>query len=301
MVLRYRQDGSFRVMQLTDLHLGPFANNDNDLKTLELIEKATKFLKPDLIIITGDLIWSQQIDNPKDTLEVLYKLLNESNIPVALTYGNHDSETDYSRNSLRKLERLLNNHVEKKHAFIIDDKESYCIEVYSHDGTLLNNLIYIIDSGDYPKIDLGLYDWVQPKQVEWFNRTNEVYSRSQNGKKDLIFLHIPVPEYYEAKENILDGVCEEGGEVICSPKINTGLFSSAVINQSIHSFYCGHDHDNNFCGQYYGIQLCYGQITGFNSYGHLERGVRLIDIDEAGIKSRTITNSELNKQIMEEK
>ncbi len=31
--------------------------------------------------------------------------------------------------------------------------------------------------------------------------------------------------------------------------------------------FVGHDHVNDFVGDLYGIRLCYGRATGFNTYG----------------------------------
>ena len=294
MELTYDNQGKFRIVQMTDLHLDSFSDNENDFKTLELIRNGLNTLEADLIIITGDLFWSKQVTNPKDSLQTLYELLNDFKIPVAITYGNHDSESDYNREIVREAEKILTHHVEKKHSFVVDNKECYSIEIFSNDHKQLEHVIYIFDSGDYPKIRVSTYDWIHHQQIEWFNNLSAQYQRDLYGRRDLIFLHIPVPEYHLAKDNIINGVCEEDGDIICSPEINTGLFSAALINDKVHSFYCGHDHDNNFCGEYKGIQLCYGQITGYNAYGHLERGFRIIDLDKSKITTKCITE----KQIM---
>ena len=54
--------------------------------------------------------------------------------------------------------------------------------------------------------------------------------------------------------------------------------SSFYINGQIDAVFCGHDHDNNFVGIHHGIKLCYGNITGYQCYGDLERGVRIIEL-----------------------
>lgn len=44
--------------------------------------------------------------------------------------------------------------------------------------------------------------------------------------------------------------------------------------------FVGHDHDNDIIGVEYGIALAYGRVSGFDAYGSLERGGRVIDLYE---------------------
>ena len=45
---------------------------------------------------------------------------------------------------------------------------------------------------------------------------------------------------------------------------------------------CGHDHNNDYYGQYKGINLAYGRKTGYGSYGPYKflRGARVFEITE---------------------
>ena len=50
--------------------------------------------------------------------------------------------------------------------------------------------------------------------------------------------------------------------------------------------FCGHDHNNSFVGEYNGLIMGYTQGCGFNVYGpKLERGVRIIDLDENNLNT----------------
>ena len=31
--------------------------------------------------------------------------------------------------------------------------------------------------------------------------------------------------------------------------------------------FCGHDHNNDFCGNHFGVSLFYGRKTGYGGYG----------------------------------
>ena len=278
MQLKYKEDNTFRIIQMTDLHIGSLPHHEDDFRTFDLIDKAIIKLEPDLVVITGDLIWTDGVPTPTKIFIELMERLNKHVVPIAITYGNHDSEMGVGRADLRVMEGLLNNLVEKKHTYIFDNKESYCLEIFDKYDKALENVLYLFDSGWYPKLHIGTYDWVQPEQINWFRKISDSYIRDCE-KKDMVFMHIPIPEYWEAAKNILSGECNETNDMISAPYINTGLFSAMYINGKIDAMFCGHDHDNNFVGVHHGIKLGYGNITGYQCYGTLPRGVRVIDLD----------------------
>lgn len=290
MKLKYREDGTFRIVQLTDLHIGSLPHHEDDYKTFALIDQAFEKLDADLVMITGDLIWSEGVPNADQVFTELLERINKHPVPVAITYGNHDSEDELKRSDLRKLESILDHLVEKKNAFIVDDRESYTIEIYDSKGESITNVLYVIDSGAEAPLPIGQYDWVHPEQVNWFREVSKQYTRE--GQKDLIFMHIPLPEYWQAAENILSGECNETNDMISAPYINTGLFAAAVINGQIAAVFAGHDHDNNFVGEHFGIKLVYGQVGGYQCYGDFERGVRLIQLTSEGMETKTIVEAD---------
>ena len=54
--LTNRRDGDFRVLQLTDIHLGgSYASYTNDLKALKACFALIDHARPDLVVVTGDL------------------------------------------------------------------------------------------------------------------------------------------------------------------------------------------------------------------------------------------------------
>jgi hypothetical protein len=67
---------------------------------------------------------------------------------------------------------------------------------------------------------------------------------------------------------------------VCAPKINTGLLASFVEMKDVMGTFVGHDHVNNFIGIHKGVALAYGQKTGFSSYGDLDKGARIIELQE---------------------
>jgi hypothetical protein len=58
------------------------------------------------------------------------------------------------------------------------------------------------------------------------------------------------------------------------------MFAAMFEMQDIFGAFVGHDHDNDFIGQYRGIALAYGRAAGVDTYGALPKGGRIIDLYE---------------------
>ena len=87
-------------------------------------------------------------------------------------------------------------------------------------------------------------------------------------------------EYKQAFENgeFKNGVRMED---VCSPGINTGMFSEMVLQRNVLDAFVGHDHNNNFVAQLFDITLGYGYFSGGNTYGDLPlNGARIILLEE---------------------
>lgn len=275
----------FKMMQLTDIHLGQLPFNEDDEKTLHMLNKHIKKENPDLIVITGDLIWSEGVKDPENTYKELINLLNEHPIPVVITYGNHDSEETLTRRELREIENRLVNIVDKQNKFVDSrDREAFTIELSEEE--VLKHVCYFFDTGSMSPLDNESYDFVSIEQINWYEQTRQKYQMIHSETKDLCFLHIPLPEYVEAGKRIKEGYFWEQNPRIASPSLNTGLFSRFVFNEHIKYIFCGHDHDNNFIGEYLGINCVYGNVSGYNCYGDLPRGYRLINITDKKIETQ---------------
>ena len=99
-------------------------------------------------------------------------------------------------------------------------------------------------------------------------------------------MHIPVVEFDDAKKAGL--AVGNKDETVCAPVKNTGLVDALLKESTVRHIFVGHDHDNDFTANWRGMNLYYGRITGYNAYGDLPRGVRLIELTEAGVESRIV-------------
>ncbi len=97
--LEFREDGTFRVLHITDLQEGVRPKKD----TLRLLNALLDTAKPDLVILTGDqlkgyspafrLLGKESVQN---TLHILAEPMEKRAIPYAVTFGNHDAQCGLS-------------------------------------------------------------------------------------------------------------------------------------------------------------------------------------------------------------
>lgn len=270
-------DQRFKIIQLTDIHLGEVPFNEEDLRTLGKIDETLAKERPDLICITGDLIWSEGVKQPERGYHALIKVINKYDYPVVVTYGNHDSEEGLNRSDLREIEKTITHLVDKKQAFI-DSRNRECFTVELVADELLTNVLYVFDTGSMAPGEIPGYDFISREQIDWYEKTYHHYKNHHAETRDIALMHIPLPEYEQAAERITKGCFWEQNPRIAAPDLNTGLFARFVFNQHISFIFCGHDHDNNFEGVYLGINCVYGNVSGYNCYGDLPRGYRLITL-----------------------
>ena len=279
----------FKLIQLTDLHLKNYPFDEKDLMTLKLIQEIVRKEEPDLLIFTGDIVWGSIIEAPLISFQKFVDFCNSLNVPVTFTYGNHDVVSgEKSRKAFREVECDLNNQAMKKHVFITDDRENYVIEV-SVTKKEVDYLVVVMDSGGYQKSLVSKYDYLLKEQIDWFDDILIKYPRI---KEIVVFQHIPVMEFKEAydnnqPENYTKDVQVDG------PKLNTGFFSRLVESVATIKLSVGHNHENNFQTNYLGVEMMFGQLTGFSPVSDIERGARVFCFDENNCLSYLIKNTRL--------
>ena len=116
---------------------------------------------------------------------------------------------------------------------------------------------------------LGVAGWgcIGPPTVQWFRETSVRLKEEDDGVvlPGFAFIHIPLPEYVTMFSN--SEIYGEKVEDICCSSVNTGMFAAFKEMGNVQALFAGHDHDNDFWGDYNGIRLYYGRKTGYGSYG----------------------------------
>jgi hypothetical protein len=273
--LEFRKDKTFRITQFTDLHIN--INSPKLALTLETIKNVLDTEKPDLAILTGDVVVAVPA---KDGWLALAKVFEESKTPWAVTLGNHDGEPGITRDQVFELLVTLPYFVGSKGPDL-SGCGNYALPVKASDGKAVASVIYCIDSNDYPKDrKVSNYDWIRFDQVAWYRSTSDQFKASNNGLPvpSLAFFHIPLVEYkaMAAKGNLVG----ENREAVSTSDLNSGLFASMVEKMDIMGVFVGHSHNDNYIGIEHNIALAFGEVTGADGYGQLERGSRIIELHE---------------------
>lgn len=277
--LSFRPDGTFTMVQFTDMHIKDGFEADKDIQTLGLMQQIIRDQKPDLIVLTGDVISSYDVEDQEGTFRRAIAGIVQSGIPFAVIYGNHDSEKGITRQQLNGILEEFDNNLSSGGPEDIHGVGNYVLTVAGSTGEEDAAVLYFFDSGDSAPKAIGGYEWIHPDQVGWYcNESQTLEQKNGRTLPALAFFHIPIPEYEQVWQ--MGKLQGNKGEEVCCPKLNSGLFTAMLEMGDVMGTFAGHDHDNDYVGEMYGMRLCYGRITGYNTYGELERGARVITLME---------------------
>lgn len=278
--LTFNPNGKFKIAQFTDLHIC-WQDKRSDI-AFECIKNTIESEYPDLIVITGDLIYSQPA---KQNFEHIMNFISQFKIPFALTFGNHDRQFGVNNDELLKI-------AEKTPYCLASDIKgltgtgNYTLEIKGKQCPLNKLILYFLDSHEdslLKKEGIAGYDYIHSDQINWYIQTAQNY-RKQN--KDipipaLAFFHIPLPEYNQAASSEKAILYGTRREIACSPLLNSGLFSAMKEQGDIMGIFVGHDHDNDYAVNWHDILLAYGRFSGGpTEYTHLPNGARIIILEE---------------------
>ncbi|UOB17265.1 metallophosphoesterase family protein [Abyssalbus ytuae] len=284
-VLKFNKNGKFKIAQFTDVHFQ--YNSYRSDSAMVMIQKVLKEEKPDLVVLTGDIVCSK---NTKKAWLSFAKTFIDAKIPWAVVLGNHDIEYEMSGAEIMQTISGLPYCVTEDGPGTVSGNGNYILEVKSSASPTKNKaILYFLDShsGFKPETNLGSYQWINFDQIDWYKKSSENYTEKNNNTPypSLAFFHIPLPEYDEiVGKKTTFGTKEE---TVCSPDINTGLYAAMIEAKDIMGVFVGHDHNNNYIGVLRDISLAYGYVSGRQCYGKIGRGTRIIELYEGERKFDT--------------
>ncbi|WP_123039269.1 metallophosphoesterase family protein [Cohnella candidum] len=274
--LSFRRDGTFTIVQFTDLH---WQNGEpKDLRTRDLMEKVLSSEKPDLIAFTGDMIYSLNSAEPRRSLREALSVAAGSGIPWAAVFGNHDSEKAVTRQDLMRTMRELPGCLAEPGPADVDGVGNYVIRVRYGSGKI-GAALFFLDTGAKSSIPaIPGYDWIRTSQIDWYLEEKAKLTGENGGTvvPSLAFFHIPLPEYEEVWHT---QVCYgHRHERAACPKVNSGFFAAMEAGGGALGAFCGHDHINDYGGKLLETELYYGRASGYQAYGRwgYARGARII-------------------------
>ena len=268
----FTTDKDFKVMQLTDIHIGGgWMSLGKDAKALNAVAAMIIAEKPDLVVVTGDIAYPVPFQagtfNNLSGAKIFATLMEKLGVYWTVTLGNHDSEI-YSYYNREKISNFYANSGFKYCLYQpgpedVDGYGNHVINVKNSAGKITQS-IFMLDSQAYTKDDpLGfrwLYDNVHENQVKWYEQTvKQINTDNGSPVKSIMFMHIPMTELkdawfeyadngYKDTENVklLYGVAGEKDDIVYCGVGEDRLFETMLELDSTKGVFFGHDHKNNF-------------------------------------------------------
>ena len=322
--LRFRDDGTFRILHLSDIHeVSPEMDDDENrdipvnksLETVNVIEKCIGMAEPDLVVFGGDNIsgyWEEYTyDYLHETIEKIVAPIKKRNIPLAVVFGNHDSEGEEKRPFIRR-ENHINIYAEYENFRGCYNEEdvsgcgNYSLPIMSAAGRKVSWNVWCMDSNDYIRdenhrvIEGKGFGIVHPDQIAWYEKKSAKLREENGGNPvpSILFQHIPVHQEFDLFDFLdekVEGAVEKNGKYLvakegaiseglvreapCPPETERSQFESWKKTGDIVAAFFGHDHVNTFIAEVDGIKLIQTLGAGYHTYGK-ERGGSLIVLHE---------------------
>ena len=269
--LRFNKQGTFKIVQFTHLHYSVEKQAESEA-ALTCIASVLDVEKPDLVVFTGDLVYSKPA---KEGLNRILKSVVDRKLPFAVVWGNHDDEQDISRAELQSYVEQIPGCLGKKTEGI-PGESNFILTIQPNEGKRASAILYFLDSHAYSALPLVKgYDWIKPGQINWYTDNSKRFTAGNDGKPlpALAFFHIPLPEYNLAASDENVHLMGYRFEKSCAPALNTGLFTAMLEAGDVMGVFVGHDHDNDYVTDWKGIALGYGRFSGGNTeYNNLPEG-----------------------------
>ncbi|HHX49036.1 MAG TPA: hypothetical protein GX709_01390 [Clostridiales bacterium] len=230
----FETDDEFKVVQLTDIHIGGgLFSVTTDKYVLNAIAAMVTAEKPDLVIATGDIAYpvpfAAGTSNNGIGSNAFASLMESLGVYWTVTFGNHDTES-YSKYTR---EQISDFYAQDEFKYCLFRKGPEKISGFGNSIIKINNkngfttrAIVTLDSHSYtPGDKLGIkweYDNIKGDQMDWYkeeiakleraNQTkyNSLSDEDKSTTEEIskipssLYFHIPVKEYKDAWLEYLD-------------------------------------------------------------------------------------------------
>ena len=301
--LQFDENGNFKILVLADIQTGYPVPDD----MLTFIYEAVKFSKPDVIVLCGDNINTEEVE----AYDTVFNFLSRTGVPFTAVLGNHDQE---SSGGLTR-DEIIARYASYENSLVYDADPAlhgagtHNLPVLSSDGSKVAFNLWMFDCGDYVRDSHGEwlgYDWVREDQINWYNETRDAMTAENGGElvPSIAFQHIipqePTQKIFLQSDvnmgdltiNFQDGtsntfipdVTKYDGylfEKSCPSYGNDGQWDAMVEGGDVLGLVVGHDHVNNFIADCDGVDLIMTPGCTFSSYyDNMIQGARIIEINE---------------------
>lgn len=293
--LHFDENGDFKIIQFTDIHWGdkfssaiPWEDTkkSNPDETIELMKGLIESEKPDLVVLTGDIVTSPPV---KEGWDVIASVFEEAEQSWTVALGNHDGR-DAGLTRTEVFDILLRYpHFIGRKGEVESSVGNFEIPVWNRQKTAIASLIYILNSNNRPENEkYGSWDWIHYDQIEWYRKTRDFYLKRNGGKNNpaLMFLHIPLAEFAYIEQNPVTFLGIERDRKGYTP-INSGLFGSFLERKEMMGVFAGHYHNTDDIGIYNDVALGITRAGGAEAHSTLPRGARIIELKENQFEFQT--------------
>lgn len=289
-----------RVLQLTDtqildadqtrpgrtgVDLVNWASDKMDEKCFNYLRKTVRETTPDLIIMTGDLVYGE-FDDAGTSLIALINCMEELGIPWAPVFGNHDNESkkgvDWQCQQLEAAEHCLFKQR------TLTGNGNYTVGV--RQGDKVKRVFFMLDSnGCGDMSDESFANGHSQKaqgfgkdQIAWYTDVAQKIKKSDASVKISFAFHIQLYVFGDAfakygftnsgtKNNPIDIDKQENkaetdfgyiGRDLKGPWDASDAVYESIKALGADSIFVGHEHCNSASVVYEGIRFQYGQKTG---------------------------------------
>ena len=294
-----RRNTKIKILQITDTQIidasqrrtpeclrtdeiTAWAPNNFDAQCGNHVRSLVAQTRPDLIIITGDIIYGS-FDDKGTTLDWFCNLMDSFKIPWAPTFGNHDNESEIGVSAQCK--RLS---VSKYCLFSrgnVSGNSNYSVGIAIDDELI--RVSHMVDSnGCRAGKDTSLIKerGIYPDQLDLIRKNTKLIRESQ--KKEIpafMAFHIPIEEFKiaESKKGYLTAEREFYVIGVDVPALDSdfgfkqenyipittnGGYVNFLHENYINGVFVGHVHNNSTVIDYEGIKWVFGLKTGQYDY-----------------------------------
>ena len=312
--LRFRADGTFKVVQFNDTQ----DDELTDRRTVELIEKTLDAEAPDFVLINGDVITGgcETRLAVKQAINNVVWPMESRGIPWAVTYGNHDEDSlpqsGVDEAMMLDFYRSYDFNMNAENIAGVTGTGNTIVPIRAAGrGNDTAFSLWLLDSGRYAPgaIDgqdfagYPTWDWLRMDQVSWYREESQRLEKKFKRKvPGLMFIHIALWEHRfmwwggvdtrteadAARGRTRHAIVGERNEDECPGPFNSGMYNAILERGDVKGVFVGHDHVNDYVGNYYGVLLGYAPGTGFGAYGlagaerNRMRGGRVFELTQAG-------------------
>ena len=302
--IKFNSNGKLKILHIADTHLNYDKHFDS---SIWVIAEACDVEKPDLVVLTGDNTHpNEDQEKTNKRINALMNIFEERNIPVAVTFGNHDSEAGpMTREDIMEYYKTFPCVISADNSENFKNCATFNIPVLASDSDKVKFNLWVFDSGDYDEDEPRHYDRVRTEQIEWYKETVAPLKKENGGEtvNSVVFQHIIVPEIYDVLKKVdskqpfaIKHIYNEDeyymfdpnevnygmlNEKPCPGYYNDGQFKALVETGDVLAMFTGHDHTNAFGVRNQNIDIYTSPMTRYKGVAYTTQyGYRVVEIDE---------------------